>query len=207
MNKLITISISAMLFAGCTSDTSTTLPLFKRNITMTQGSVEYYPNQKVKKCKLSKPVMLGDKKSTNWLHLFESGHIKQFETAEEMRIEKHVVPANSIVFYNEKNRSRIHYIIFSKDTEIDSVICKGDGKTMTEFYNSGKLKACFLAKDQLVQGFPCKASISEPVYFYADGKVRILPLSADASYSNISFKSGESILVGQDGLVSKLKKQ
>jgi len=150
-------------------------------------------------------INLAGNKCINWVHFFESGQLKQYENAADIETPRYTIPAKSVIIYNETNKSRINYIVFSKNVTIDGIEFQGDGKITTEFFNDGKVKAGFLAKDQVIQKFPCKAIASQPVYFYPDGKLQMLALSKDLEYSHIKFKNGESIIVGQNGNLSKPK--
>jgi hypothetical protein len=200
------VYLSAILLAGCTSVQTITLSSYAGKISFYENTAEYYPTDNIMKCKLSDTAMLNGYKCISWLWFFKNGQIRQFETAENIKKNSFTIPSNSIIFFNEQSPGKIKYIWFSGDVTINKIACKGGGKISTEFYENDSLKACFLSKDQNIQGYECQSSLLEPVYFYPNGKIKILTLAADSKFGNKEYKRGESILIGEDGMVNQFKR-
>jgi len=203
---LFSICTAALIISGCSSIKTISLSNYSWQISFFDNTSEYYSGDKIMKCKLSDTATLNGYKCISWIWFFENGQIKQFETAEDIKMNNFVIPSNSTVFFNEQTPNKIKYIWFSKDVIINNVGCKGGGKISTEFYDNDSLKACFLTKDQNIQGFPCQSSLLKPVYFYPNGKIKILTLTIDSKFADAVYKNGESIIVGEDGKVSKFKR-
>lgn len=197
------ICVTALIVAGCSSIKTTSLSNFPGEISFFNNTAEYYPGDRLMKCKLSDTALLDRYKCISWIWFFENGQIKQFKTAEDIELNGLTIPSNSTIFFNDQNPVKIKYILFSKDVVLNNIGCKGGGKISTEFYDNDSLKACFLIKDQIIQGFPCQSSLLNPIYFYPDGRIRILTLSDDSKFAGTVYKSGESIVVGEDGTVSR----
>jgi hypothetical protein len=198
--------MAAAIIIGCSSIKTVTLSNYSAQISFIENSATYYPNNNLKTCKLSESTSLGGHKCISWLHFFENGLIKQFQTAEDIILPSYTIPSGSVIFYNDQNPEKIKHICFSKDIVIDSVKCKSGGNISTEFYDNGRLNACFLVENQNIQGFPCLSSVFEPVYFYPNGKIKELTLSADFKNSETTYKKGESIIIDEQWTVSKNKK-
>lgn len=196
-----------MIIAGCSSIKKISLSNYSgQQITFYDNSAEYYAGDKIMKCKLSDTATLNGYKCISWIWFFENGQIKQFETAMDIKMPGYTIPSNSTLFFNDQNPNKIKYIWFSSDVKINNIECKGGGKISTAFYDNDSLKACFLVKDIEIQGYSCKSSLFEPVYFYPDGKIKILTLSIDSKFDNIEYKKGESISIGENGLVFRFKR-
>jgi hypothetical protein len=207
MKKLLfSIYAAALIVAGCSSKKTIFLSDNSGPISFFVNTAGYYPDNKIMKCKLSDTATLNEYKCISWIWFFENGQIKQFETAADIKMNNFVIPSNSTIFFDERNPGKIKYIWFSKDVTINNIQCKGSGEISTEFYDNNSLKSCFLAKNQNIQGFPCQSSLFKPVCFYPNGKIKILPLSIKSKYGDKVYKSGESILVKEDGKVSKFEK-
>ena len=207
MKKIpFSICVSVLIVAGCSSIKTISLSNYSGQISFFDNTAEYYSGDKIMKCKLSDTAALNGYKCISWIWFFDNGQIKQFKTAEDIKMNNFVITSNSTIFFNDQNPNKIKYIWFSKDVIINNVGCKGGGKISAEFYDSDSLKACFLISDQNIQGFPCQSSLFQPVYFYPDGKIKILTLSIDSKFADTVYKSGESIIVGEDGIVSKFKR-
>lgn len=203
---LFSICVSALMIAGCSPKNSIYLPLYSEEISFYDHTAEYYPDGMIKKCKLSDTATLNEYKCISWIWFFESGQIKQFETAENIKMNSFTIPSNSTIFFNEQSPTKIKNSWFSEDVMINSIECKGGGKISTEFYDNDSLKACFLTRDQNIQGFPCHSSLFNPVYFYPNGKIKVLTLSNDSKFGDTDYKKGESILVEENGTVSKFER-
>ncbi len=204
---LFPICVTILIVAGCTSIKTNSLSNDSGTISFFDNTAEYYPGGKIMKCKLSDTVTLNGYKCISWIRFFENGQIKQFKTARDIKMNNYTIPSNSTVFFDEQNHDKIKYIWFSKDVIINHVECKGGSKITTELYDNGNLKNCFLSRSQKIQGFPCQSSLLKPVYFYPNGKIKILTLSNDSKFTNTVYKSGESIIVGEDGHVSKFERK
>jgi hypothetical protein len=205
-NIIFLICVAALLIVGCNLVKTNKLSTYSGQISFYENTAEYYSGDRIKKCMLSDTVILGGYHCISWIHFFESGRIKQFETARNIESATYTIPAGSILFFNDQNPDKIKNIWFSKDVIINSIGCMGGAKISTEFYDNGSLKACFLTNDQNIQGFPCKSSLFEPIYFYPDGKIKILTLSSDLSQANTLYKSGESIAVDENGRFSRFNR-
>lgn len=204
--KIFLIFMTTLIIAGCTSIKTITLSNYSAQISFSENSAKYYPDNKLKACKLSEIAILNGHNCISWLHLFENGQIKQFQTAEDIILPDYTIPSGSVIFYNDQNPDKIKHIYFSKDIVIDSIKCKSGGNISTEFYDNGRLNACFLTENQKIQGFPCLSSVFDPVYFYPNGKIKQLTLSADSKYVETIYKKGESIIIDEQGIISSLKK-
>lgn len=204
--KIFLIFITALIITGCTTIKTITLSNYSVQISFIENSAKYYPDNNIKACKLSEIANLNGHNCISWLHFFENGLIKQFQTAEDIILPDCTIPSGSVIFYNAQNPDKIKYICFSKDIVIDSIKCKSGGNISTEFYDNGKLNACFLTENQNIQGFPCMCSVFEPVYFYPDGKIKLLTLSADSKYMDTIYKKGQSIIIDEQGIISRYKR-
>jgi hypothetical protein len=205
-NILFLICAAVLIISGCSSIKTISLSNYSGQISFFDNTSEYYSGDKIMKCKLSDTTTLNGYKCISWIWFFENGQIKQFETAEDIKMNNFVIPSNSTVFLNEQKPNKIKYIWFSKDVIINNVGCKGGGKISTEFYDNDSLKACFLTSDQNLQGFSCLSSLLKPVYFYPTGKIKILTLSIDSKFADTVYKNGESIIVGEDGIIRKFER-
>jgi hypothetical protein len=203
---LFAICFAALIIAGCYSIKTIDSLYYSGQISYFDNTADYYSENKIMKCKLSDTAFLDGYKCISWIWFFENGRIKQFETAEDLKINNIEIPSKSTIFFSDQNPNTIKYIWFSKDVIMNNIECKGGGKISTEFYDNGSLKACFLSKDQYIQGYPCKSSLLKPVYFYPDGKIKILTLGIDSKFENTYYKAGESIIVGEDGKISKFNR-
>lgn len=197
---------TALILSGCSSIKTISLSNYSGQISFFVNTSEYYSGDKIMKCKLSDTATLNGYKCISWIWFFENGHIKQFKTACDIKMSNFDIPSNSRIFFNEQNDNKIQYIWLAKDSKINNVECKGGGKISTEFYDNGSLKACFLTKDQTIQGFSCKSSLVDPVYFYSNGKIKILTLSIDSKFGNVDYKKGESLIIDENGLVTRFKR-
>jgi hypothetical protein len=206
MKKLLfLICTTALIVVGCSVKTIS-LSNYSEQISFFDNTVDYYNDDKIMKCKLSDTANLDGYKCISWIWFFENGQIKQFETAKDIKMNNFVIPSNSTIFFNEQSPNKIKYIWFSKDVIVSNIECKGGDKISTEFYDNDSLKACFLARDQNIQGFSCQSSLLKPVYFYPNGKIKILTLSIDSKFADTVYKKGESIIVGENGIISKFKR-
>jgi hypothetical protein len=205
-NKISLIFITAAIITGCTTIKTISLSNYSVQISYLENSAKFYPDNKLKACKLSEIVNLNGHNCISWIHFFENGLIKQFQTSEDIILPNYIIPSGSVIFYNIQSPDKIKYIYFSKDIVIDSIKCKSGGKISTEFYENGKLNACFLTENQNIQGFPCMSSVFEPVYFYPDGKIKLLTLSANSEYMGTIFKKGQSIIIDEQGTISRFKR-
>lgn len=207
MKKMIvSIYVAILIMAGCSFSNTIYLPLYSAKISFYNHTAEYYPDGKIKKCKLSDVATINQYRCISWIWFFENGQIKQFKTAENIKMNDFTIPPRSTIFFYDQSPGKIKYIWFSEDVVIKHLTCKGGGKISTEFYDNDSLKACFLSRDQNIQGFPCKSSLFNPVYFYPDGKIKIVTLSKDSTFGDINYKKGESILIGENGQVSNFKR-
>jgi len=204
--KIFLIFITALIITGCTTIKTVTLSNYSVQISFIENSAKYYSDNRLKACKLNEIVNLNGHNCISWLHFFENGLIKQFQTVDDIILPSYTIPSGSVIFYNAQNPDKIKYIYFSKDIVIDSIKCKSGGKISTEFYENGKLNACFLTESQIIQGFPCMRSVFEPVYFYPNGKIKILTLSSDSKYMETTFKKGQSILIDEQGIICRYKR-
>jgi len=187
---------------SCSSGDRLTLPYYSKEIVFDHNSLGLYTDGKIKKCHLVDTVEIKGYKCISWLWLFENSRLKQIENAVAIQRSNYVIPAHSVIFFNENNNEKIKYINFSEDVTLNGVVCKGGGKISTEFYEDGSLKACFLANDQSIQGYNCKSSLLEPVYFYPNGKVKIITLASDLNSGNSVYKAGESITIDEKGEIA-----
>lgn len=199
------IFMTALMIAGCTSIKTITLLNYSVQISFFENSAKYYPNNKLNTCKLSESANLNGHNCISWLHFFENGLIKQFQTAGDIKLANYTIPSGSVIFYNEQKPDNIKHISFSKDIVIDSIKCKSGGNILTEFYDNNRLNSCFLTENQKIQGFPCLSSVFKPVYFYPNGKIKQLTLSADSKYVGTIYKKGESIIIDEQGIISRDK--
>lgn len=207
MTKILnSICAAVLIVAGCSSIKTISLSHYSAQISFFDNTAKYYAGEKIMRCKLSEPAIINGYRCISWICFFENGHIKQLMTAEDIKMNNFVIPSNSTIFFNEQSSDKIKNIWFSQNVIINSIECKGGGKISTEFYDNGSLKACFLTRDQNIQGFPCQNSLFKPVYFYPDGKVKILTLSIDSKFADTVYKNGETIIVGENGVVSKFKR-
>ena len=173
MKKILLLTcVTALIITGCSSVQTITSSYYSKQISVFDNTTEYYSTQQIKKCKLSDTAFLNGYKCISWIHFFDNGRIKQFETADDIKFNNFIIPSNSTIFFNEQNPDKIQKIWFSKDVIINGIGCKGGMKISTEFYDNDSLKACFLSKDQIIQGFPCVSSVFKPVYFYQNGKIK-----------------------------------
>jgi len=204
---LILVCFAAIIFAGCSSVKTISLSNYSgQQISVYNNSVAYYDGNRVMKCRLSDTATLNGYKCISWIWFFENGQIKQFETAVDIKMPNYTIPSNSVIFFNDQNPFKIKHIWFSSNVTINNIECRGGTKISTEFYDNDKLKQCFLANDAEIQGYSCRSSLLDPVYFYPDGKIKRLTLSVDSKFDNIEFKKGESIIIGENGLVSKFNR-
>jgi hypothetical protein len=182
------------------------LSKYSTNISFYENTADYYSGDKIMKCKLSDTAIINGYKCISWIWFFEDEKIKQFVTAEDIKMPNYVIPKHSTIFFDKETPEKIKYIWFAKDVKINNIACKGGGKISTEFYNNDSLKACFLTEDQNIQGFSCKSSLFEPVYFHPTGKIKILTLSADNKLDNTYYKKGESIIIDENGSIARFKR-
>lgn len=201
-----TICLAAFIVAACSSKKTLPLPGYSTEITFYESTATYYPGQKIMKCKLSDTATINGYKCISWIWFFENGQVRQFKTARDIRMDGFVIPSNSTIFFHEQSPDKIKYVWLAKDVTINNIDCKGGGKISIEFYENNSLKACFLTKDQDIQGYSCKSSLFDPVYFYDNGKIKILTLAADTRLNNTDFKKGESILIDENGAVTRFKR-
>lgn len=206
MNKNLIMFVFLGQITSCANLLIVPLDHYSIQVSCYKNSIEFYPDNSIKRCRLSEQTTINSYQCISWLHLFDDGGIKQYETAVDIPMTGYTIPAKSTIFFNEEAKDQIKFLYLAKDTEINGVLCEGSGTTTTEFYDSDHLKYCFLANDQTIQGFPCNRNLMQPVYFYYSGKIKILTLSTDYSWGNTVFKKGTSVLVGEDGSVSVYKR-
>jgi len=203
--SLLLINIILIVVAGCNSLSTTTLTNYPEQITFYKNSAKYYPGKQLMRCKLSDTTLISGFKCISWIHFFENGQIKQYQTAALIQRKNYIIPLNSVIFLDELNPEYIKYIYFSEDVTINNVICKGGNKISTAFYENDMLKSCFISGSQDIQGYPCKSSLLKPITFYPDGKIKILTLGRDTTLAGNEFKSGETIIIEKNGAISKYK--
>ncbi|MFT3740810.1 MAG: hypothetical protein QM786_18830 [Breznakibacter sp.] len=194
----------AIVMVACSPTKTFVLQKYSKEIVFVDKTDEYFDNGNLKKCRLSDTAIIEGAKCVSWLHFFESGSVKQFQTANDIKQAAYVVPAGSIVFPEEHDISCFKGIRFSKDVNIDHIICKGGNEVEVDFYPNGRIKSCFLSANQTIQGFPCKSSLLKPIKFYPDGKIMVLTLSTDYEIQNNVYKNGETIQLGTDGTITKI---
>jgi hypothetical protein len=192
----------AMLVLSCNTNKKLKLPYYSKEIEFEGNSLKLYSEGNIKCCRLVDTVEIKGYKCISWLWLFENTKLKQIETAVDIQKPDYIIPAHSVIYFNENNNDKIKYICFKRNVTINGVECRGGEKISTEFYEDGSLKACFLTKDQTVQGINCKSSLLEPVYFYPNGKIKIVTLASDLKSGDTVFKAGESITIDEKGMLA-----
>jgi hypothetical protein len=140
--------------------------------------------------KLDKPTEIQGypcAKGTAWF--FADGHLNSCETSRPIDIGDAKIPTGSIVALRPD--AKLDFVQLSDDTHIAGVICRGGswqgpaGGSPTEFYQSGKLRQCFLVDNQEVQGVPCMSGgligdrQGHAVQFSEDGRLQSCKLTKD----------------------------
>lgn len=194
----------AIIMIACTNTKTFVLAKYSKEIIFIDKTDDYYETGKLKKCKLSDSTSIEGYNCISWLHLFESGSIKQFQTVKDIEQPTYTIPSGSVIFPIENNITRFNCIRFSKDVLVESVLCKGGDKVEVKFYPNGKIESCFLSKDQTIQGFPCKSSLLKPVMFYPDGKIKGLTLCKNYEIQGTLFKAGDTIHLDANGIITKI---
>ena len=208
-NKIIgmkthSLFLISIVMIACSSTKTVVLEKYSKEIVFIDKTDEYYENGNLRKCKLSDTAAIEGFCCISWLHLYENGSIKQFRTTKDIEQPTYIIPSGSVIFPIEKDIHHFKCVRFSKDVNIDSVLCKGGNEVEVNFYPNGKIESCFLSKNQTIHGFPCKSSLLKPVRFYQDGKVKELTLSKDYELQGTLFQAGSTVTLDANGTISKI---
>ncbi|MBN1634841.1 MAG: hypothetical protein JW917_11800 [Ignavibacteria bacterium] len=111
---LFSICAAVLIIFGCSSIKTISLSNYSGQISFFDNTSEYYSGDKIKKCKLSDTATLNGYKCISWIWFFENGQIKQFETAEEIKMKNFVIPSNSTVFLANKTPIKLNTFGFQK---------------------------------------------------------------------------------------------
>lgn len=111
---LISICATALFVSGCSSINTIYLSNYSGQISFFDNTSEYYSGDKLMKCKLSDTAVLNGYKCISWIWFFENGQIKQFVTAEDIKMNNFMIPSNSTIFLINKYPIRLNTFGFQK---------------------------------------------------------------------------------------------
>lgn len=200
MKKRITLFVGIVavgcLLGLCASESSTSAGL-----KYSRFSAKFHENGQLKRCRLSGTQEVNGRKCKRWLGFFEDGKVKQFQLADNAKIQVISVPAGSTVFLHPDGKLKT--IWFSKDTTIKGVTVRGGAKVSTGFHANGRVSACFLRDAAVFDGVPCESSLMKPVFFHPNGKLKQAALSENATIDGINFKQGAVVRLDEKGTLVK----
>jgi hypothetical protein len=146
---------------------------------------------------LTSPQEIGGYTCTGWVHYFENGTLKQFETAEPLIVAAGTIPANSTMFLDRDGRVEAAWLADS--TQLGDIPCRGGiGKIETRFHDNGNLASAFLSRDTVIQRLPCKAGLFAPVTFYGDGTLKSCRLAEGATVGAVTYEKGDVVHLNPD---------
>ncbi len=124
---------------------------------------------------------------------FADGKLNRCAISQSIYIGGTKIPTGSIIALRPD--AKLDFVQLIDDAQIAGILCRGGswqgpaGGSSTEFYQSGKLRQCFLAGNQEVQGVPCMNGglvgdrQGHAVQFSEDGR---LILQADERFSRMA---------------------
>jgi hypothetical protein len=144
--------------------------------------------------------------------LFPSGQLASCPLASDTVISRHRLSAGTWIYLTEDGALRAIWL--DADARLQGHLCKGTGYKgwSTEFYHTGTLRLCYLAKETMIDGVPCRGASfwaelfgSTQVVFHEDGHLQSCSLARAIERGGIPFGKRDRIQVDARGRATRMQ--
>lgn len=140
-------------------------------------------------------VIAGRPCKEGWVHLYQNGVPAGFTAAEDIKLERFTIPAETWVIQGEAGTVKV--CAFPRDTEIQGHLCRGSGGPKgihAAFYPSGALRQYYLRHDTRIHGVPCMSGLTnQSIELHENGRLKACRLSEDFTVDGRVYAKGKRI--------------